>query len=81
VATGETVSYKYKWTGKDLADFIAVSIYTGLRISDVATSISIVSTKLASVTSERPKLAARSAHGFLNGFRLAFALGLLFMDS
>jgi integrase len=27
---------KYKWTGEDLADFISLSIYTGLRISDVA---------------------------------------------
>ena len=26
----------YKWTGDDLADFISLSIYTGLRISDVA---------------------------------------------
>jgi len=36
-ARGETANYRYKWTGQDLADFIAVSIYTGLRISDVAT--------------------------------------------
>jgi integrase len=36
-AAGETVNYKYKWTGHDLADFIAVSVYTGLRISDVTT--------------------------------------------
>jgi integrase/recombinase XerD len=28
--------YHYKWTGEDLADFISLSIYTGLRISDVA---------------------------------------------
>lgn len=27
---------KYVWTGEDLADFISLSIYTGLRISDVA---------------------------------------------
>jgi integrase len=27
---------KYKWTGQDIADFISLSIYTGLRISDVA---------------------------------------------
>jgi integrase len=33
----ETVNYKYKWTGQDLADFISVSVYTGLRISDVCT--------------------------------------------
>jgi integrase len=26
----------YKWNGDDLADFISLSIYTGLRISDVA---------------------------------------------
>jgi integrase len=32
---GVTVNYKYKWTGQDLADFISVSVYTGLRISDV----------------------------------------------
>ena len=29
--------YRYRWTGQDLADFISVSVYTGLRISDVAT--------------------------------------------
>jgi integrase len=34
---GATVNYKYKWTGQDLADFISVSVYTGLRISDVCT--------------------------------------------
>src|SRR4051794_4649510 len=27
---------KHKWTGDDLADFISLSIYTGLRISDIA---------------------------------------------
>lgn len=27
---------KHTWTGEDLADFISLSIYTGLRISDVA---------------------------------------------
>jgi integrase len=27
---------KHKWTGEDVADFISLSIYTGLRISDVA---------------------------------------------
>ena len=27
---------KHKWTGDDVADFISLSIYTGLRISDVA---------------------------------------------
>lgn len=36
-AQGEYVRYNYKWTGEDLADFIAVSVYTGLRISDVTT--------------------------------------------
>jgi len=34
---GEYVRYNYKWTGQDLADFISVSVYTGLRISDVST--------------------------------------------
>jgi integrase len=33
----ETVNYRYKWDGQDLADFISVSVYTGLRISDVCT--------------------------------------------
>jgi site-specific recombinase XerD len=28
--------YRRKWTGQDLADFITLSVYTGLRISDVA---------------------------------------------
>jgi integrase len=36
-ALGETANYKYSWSGKDLGDFISVSVYTGLRISDVAT--------------------------------------------
>jgi len=29
--------FRYRWTGQDLADFISVSVYTGLRISDVST--------------------------------------------
>ena len=33
----EVNRYKRKWTGQDLADFISLSVYTGLRISDVAT--------------------------------------------
>ena len=36
-AKNEVARYRYKWTGEDLADFISVSVYTGLRISDVAT--------------------------------------------
>jgi integrase len=36
-AQGETVNYRYRWSGQDLADFISVSLYTGLRISDVCT--------------------------------------------
>jgi integrase len=36
-ARGEYARYNYKWTGQDLADFISVSVYTGLRISDVST--------------------------------------------
>ena len=27
---------KHQWNGDDVADFISLSIYTGLRISDVA---------------------------------------------
>jgi integrase len=34
---GEYGRYNYKWAGQDLADFIRVSVYTGLRISDVCT--------------------------------------------
>jgi len=34
---GLTANYKYRWTGQDLADFISISVYTGLRISDVST--------------------------------------------
>jgi integrase len=34
---GMIANYRFKWTGQDLADFIAVSVYTGLRISDVCT--------------------------------------------
>lgn len=29
-------TYRHKWSGEDLADFMSISIYTGLRISDVA---------------------------------------------
>lgn len=36
-AAGVANSWRYTVTGKDLADFISVSVYTGLRISDVAT--------------------------------------------
>jgi site-specific recombinase XerD len=32
---GEYARYNFKWTGQDIADFISVSLYTGLRISDV----------------------------------------------
>jgi integrase len=35
--SGEYVRYNFKWSGQDLADFISVSVYTGLRISDVST--------------------------------------------
>jgi site-specific recombinase XerD len=37
LVTGEYTRYNSKWTGQDLADFISVSVYTGLRISDVCT--------------------------------------------
>ncbi len=36
-AEGQYARYNRKWTGQDLADFISVSVYTGLRISDVTT--------------------------------------------
>jgi site-specific recombinase XerD len=36
-AKAEPARYRLKWTGQDLADFISLSVYTGLRISDVAT--------------------------------------------
>jgi integrase len=36
-AKGGVAQYIRKWTGQDLADFISISVYTGLRISDVAT--------------------------------------------
>jgi integrase/recombinase XerD len=36
-AVNEMANYRYRWTGQDLADFISVSLYTGLRISDVCT--------------------------------------------
>lgn len=34
---GKEANYRYSWTGEDLEDFISVSVYTGLRISDVCT--------------------------------------------
>jgi integrase len=36
-SSGEYARYNFKWTGQDLADFISLSVHTGLRISDVAT--------------------------------------------
>lgn len=36
-SVAEINRYNRRWTGQDLADFISVSVYTGLRISDVAT--------------------------------------------
>jgi integrase len=35
--SGQYVRYNSKWSGQDVADFISVSVYTGLRISDVST--------------------------------------------
>src|SRR5262252_3149595 len=37
VAITQYRDYRRKWTGEDLADFIQLSYFTGLRISDVAT--------------------------------------------
>jgi hypothetical protein len=34
---GQFARYNSKWNGQDLADFISISVYTGLRISDVTT--------------------------------------------
>ena len=34
---GKEAAYRYSWSGEDLEDFISVSVYTGLRISDVCT--------------------------------------------
>src|SRR4051794_16670811 len=31
-AEGVVNSWRYSWTGRDLADFISVSVYTGMRI-------------------------------------------------
>ncbi len=36
-AQGPYAQYRARWTGQDIADFISVSVYTGLRISDVST--------------------------------------------
>jgi hypothetical protein len=36
-AQGPYAQYRARWTGQDVADFISVSVYTGLRISDVST--------------------------------------------
>jgi site-specific recombinase XerD len=33
--SGEYVRYNFKWSGQDIADFISLSVYTGLRILDV----------------------------------------------
>jgi integrase len=33
----EKGSWRYRWIGQDMADFISISVYTGLRISDVCT--------------------------------------------
>ena len=34
---GPYAQYRARWTGQDMADFVSVSVYTGLRISDVST--------------------------------------------
>jgi integrase len=34
---GTMNEFRYRWNGQDLADFISISVYTGLRISDVCT--------------------------------------------
>ena len=68
-AANATANYKYKWTGQDLADFIAVSIYTGLRISDVARFTLTAFTKAASAMLGPPKQVARLVHGFPSGCR------------
>jgi integrase/recombinase XerD len=36
LAQGEMANYRYRWSGKDLADFIDLGIHTGLRISDLS---------------------------------------------
>ncbi|MGB8065298.1 MAG: hypothetical protein WCF26_25675 [Candidatus Sulfotelmatobacter sp.] len=36
-AQGPYAQYRARWTGQDIADFISVSVYTGLRISNVST--------------------------------------------
>lgn len=73
---GLVANYKYKWTGQDLADFISVWVYTGLRISDVSTSILIGCEATGSVTFGRPRADEKYTRGFPNGCRRGFTHAL-----
>jgi len=67
-------SPKYAWNGDDLADFISLSIYTGLRISDVAP---IPGRPHEQERRDPGQNGRKPAHTFtrgcLNGSRIAFA--------
>ena len=63
--------YNRKWTGQDLANFISVSVYTGLRISDVATFPRRPNATDRGNPCQDHKGGRMATPGFLNGCRNA----------
>jgi integrase len=71
--SGEYVRYNFKWSGRDIADFISVSVYTGLRISDVSTFHIDRMQPTGEIHVRTTKAGTQSILGFPNGCRSAFA--------
>ena len=68
-------NYRRRWVGQDLADFIAVSVYTGLRISDLsARSTLIAFWRAASAISAPPRNGKKV---FTHGFRPGCNVGVI----
>ena len=68
-------TYRHKWTGEDLADFISLSIYTGLRISDVALFTSTACSETGEILLRTTKAGTHVYTWVPNGFRTASAPG------
>jgi hypothetical protein len=66
-------TWRHKWSGEDLSDFISLSIYTGLRISDVALFHIDRCRRTGRYSCGRRKRARMSIPGFPRGFRSASA--------
>jgi len=74
--SGEYVRYNFKWSGRDIADFISVSVYTGLRISDVSTFLDELGGNVRFSEDEIPGLDAYAAIIGLCGFLIWIALSV-----